>query len=394
MTGRERVLTALDHAEPDRVPYDLASTQVTGIAVRACSALRRHLGLAARAPQVCDIIQQICVPHRDLLDRLRVDTRGLFPLSSHNLPLPEGGEQWRETHRDVGENWEYRDEWGFVHHYPKKDGLYYTLVENSLPGMDVSTADVDAVPMPDGGEAWRVAGLREQALRFREEGRAVVVKSLCAGLVEMAERVRGMENFLVDLLVAPEAADRLMERLLEVKLRFWQCCLTELGDVVDVVMEADDYGTQESQLVSPEIFRTLVKPKLKRLFDHIRSLAPEARIFFHSCGSVRPIIPDFIEIGIDVLNPVHITAAGMEPHALKRDFGADICFWGGGVETQSVLPTGTPEQVRDDVRRNIEALAPGGGWVFNTVHNIQADVPPENVMAMWETLQEYGVYGP
>ena len=139
--------------------------------------------------------------------------------------------------------------------------------------------------------------------------------------------------------------------------------------------------------MDPGLFRSLMKPRLAILFERIKKLAPHARIFFHSCGNVRDLLPDFIEIGVDILNPVHITATGMEPAALKRDFGDSLVFWGGGVDTQGILPKGTPQQVRDNVKRNVEALAPGGGYVFNTVHNIQADVPPENIVAMWEALQ-------
>jgi uroporphyrinogen decarboxylase len=141
------------------------------------------------------------------------------------------------------------------------------------------------------------------------------------------------------------------------------------------------------------MFRRLMKPRLAVLFGRIHQLAPDAKLFFHSCGNVRPLLPDFVELGVDILNPVHVRATGMDPLALKRDFGRDLVFWGGGVDTQDVLPHGTPADVRDDVRRNIDALAPGGGFVFNTVHNIQADVPPENVVAMWEALREYGAPG-
>jgi len=151
-------------------------------------------------------------------------------------------------------------------------------------------------------------------------------------------------------------------------------------------------STQVSQLVSPRLFRELMKPRLKIVFDRIHQLAPQAKLFFHSCGSIREILPDFIEIGVDIINPVHVRAAGMEPAALKQDFGRDVVFWGGGVDTQGILPSGTPEQVREDVRRNVEALMPDGGYVFNIIHDIQADVPPENIMAMWETLQEVGIY--
>ena len=165
-----------------------------------------------------------------------------------------------------------------------------------------------------------------------------------------------------------------------------------MGDLVDIVTYADDYGTQTSQIISPDMFRRLIKPRVKTLFETFARLAPHARRFFHSDGNVRPLIPDFLEMGVDILNPIHIRAKDMDPAALKRDFGRDLVFWGGGVDTQGILPSATPEEVRDDVRRNIEALAPGGGYVFNTIHNIQPDVPPENIIAMWETLQEYGVY--
>jgi uroporphyrinogen decarboxylase len=161
---------------------------------------------------------------------------------------------------------------------------------------------------------------------------------------------------------------------------------------VDVVTYADDYGTQQSQLISPAMFRRQLKPHVRTLFTRIKQLAPHTKQFFHSCGNVRPLIPDYIEIGTDILNPVHVRASGMDPAALKRDFGQDLVFWGGGIDTQDVLPHSTPQAVKDEVRRNIEALAPGGGYVFNTVHNIQPDVPPENVIAMWQALQEYGVY--
>jgi uroporphyrinogen decarboxylase len=175
--------------------------------------------------------------------------------------------------------------------------------------------------------------------------------------------------------------------MVEAKIRFWEMALPQLGDMVDVVSEADDYGTQTSQLVSPRMFRRIFKPRLQAVFSRIHALAPHAKLFFHSCGNVRPILPDLIDIGVDILNPVHVTATGMEPAALKRDFGTDVSFWGGGVETQSVLPNGTPQDVRDNVRRNVDALAPGGGYVFNTVHNIQADVPPENIVAMIDALR-------
>lgn len=383
LSHRDRLLTALNHREPDRVPLDLGSTHVTGIAVGAYEAFRRHLGLPLQPTVVADDVQQIALPAEDLLQMLGVDTRGLFPLTSNQI---------RQPLLDAGEYWEYHDEWGLVHRQPKDGGLYFSLVKSPLDSMSVTLDQIASHPWPVADDPARIAGLREQAKAFRDAGYAVVLKGLCAGLCEVAIRIRGMENFLVDLMVDPTAACALLDKILELKVAFWRMALTELGDLVDVVLEADDYGTQDSQLVAPAVFRTIFKPRLADLFAEVKRAAPHTKLLFHSCGSVREIIPDFIEIGVDILNPVHITAAGMEPGALKRDFGDALCFWGGGVDTQGILPRGTPAQVREDVKRNVQALMPGGGYVFNTVHNIQADVPPENLAAMYEALAECGVY--
>ncbi|MBD3317350.1 MAG: hypothetical protein GF344_16300 [Chitinivibrionales bacterium] len=247
-------------------------------------------------------------------------------------------------------------------------------------------------PWPDGGSERRIAGLRDRALEYRRSGYAVFLKSVCAGLLEMAIRLRGMENCLMDLLANPDDMALLLDHILKVKMDYWETALDELADVVDVIAEGDDFGTQHSQLISPDTFRNLIKPRQSELISLMRSKAPEAKIFFHSCGNIRPLLPEFIEMGIDIINPVHISAEGMEPKQLKKDFGADITFWGGGIDTQETLPHGTPRDVRDEVRRNIESLAPGGGFVFNTIHNVQADVPPENITAMFETVLKYGQY--
>jgi uroporphyrinogen decarboxylase len=245
---------------------------------------------------------------------------------------------------------------------------------------------------PDAGNELRFAGLREKAIQFREQGKIVMTKGLCAGLFEMHQRVRGMENAMLDPFLFPVNSDKLVGKLADLKIEFWDGLLNELGNMVDIAGEGDDYGTQQSQLIDPDQFREYYKPHLLRVLSFIKEKAPHVKIMFHSCGNVRPIIPDLIEMDVDILNPVHINATGMEPVQLKKDFGRDIVFWGGGVDTQKVLPSGTVKEVKDDVHRNIEALAPGGGFVFNTVHNIQAEVPPENIIAMWETLQKFGKY--
>lgn len=379
MNSRERLLTALNHREPDRIPYDLGSTQVTGIHVVAYQRLRDYLGLPKVEPTLCDTIQQVALPDDDVIEKLGVDVRGLFPLNSHN---------WNIVDEDNGDAWEYYDEWGITHRRPK-DVLYYSVWRSPLAGDSITLDDVRAHKWPHTGDPQRIAGLRELALKYRAQGKAVMIKGVLAGIFEMSQRARGMQNMMMDLAANESLACAFLDKMVELKLAFWEMALPQLGDLIDVISEADDYGTQESQLISPRMFRQIFKPRLATLFKRIKQLAPNAKLFFHSDGNLRPILPDFAEIGVDILNPIHITAKGMEPVALKRDFGKDFVFWGGGVETQSVLPFGTPQQVKDNVRRNIDALAPGGGYVFNTIHNIQADVPPENVVAMIKELHEF-----
>lgn len=382
MTSRERLLMAVRHQEPDRIPLDLASTQVTGISIRAYRALLRALDLPEHEFYTCDAVQQICVPSDEVLERLGVDTRGLWPRTSAT--------DFRDE--DDGVYLSHKDEWGLGYRIPKTGGLWYDLVHHPLADKTLTRSLLDDYPWPRGGDPDRFKGLRDHALRFRKAGYAVVLRSVCAGLLEMAIRLRGMENCLVDLILDKTSSGLLLDKILEVKLAYWERALSELGDTVDVLAEGDDFGTQESQLISPDLFRDLIRPRQAELIAFIKSRAPGAFVFFHSCGSVRDFLPDFIEMGIDIINPVHIRARGMEPAGLKKDFGKEIVFWGGGIDTQNTLPRGRPEEVREEVKHNIEALAPGGGFVFNTVHNIQADVPPENILAMVETLHASGKY--
>ena len=383
MNSRQRLLTTLNHQEPDHIPLDLGSTQVTGIHRVAYITLRQVLGLAPVEPQICDYIQGLALPDDDLIQRLGVDMRGLFPLNSHN---------WRVREEEAGDYWEYHDEWGITHRRPRPDGLYYSIVQSPLNRPELTAQDIQNHPWPNLADPQRIAGLRQQAERYRDAGYAVVLKDPFAGIFEMSQRIMGMENCLLLMATDKSLIGALFDKLVELKLSFWETALPQLADVVDVISQADDYGTQTSQLISPAMFRQQIKPRWQVIFSRLQELAPQTKRFFHSCGNVRPLLPDFIELGVQILNPVHIRATGMEPRQLKRDFGDALVFWGGGVDTQGVLPNGKPPQVKDDVRRNIEALAPGGGYVFNTIHNIQADVPPENIIAMWEALQEYGVY--
>jgi len=379
MNSRERILTSINHTEPDRIPFDLGGTTWTGITNGAYQKLLAFLGMNAEEPAWSDVIQQIVVPSEEILEKLMVDARGLFPLTSHNWDVYS-----RLT--DSGDRWEYHDEWGFTHHFPKENGYWFSLVKHPMENLSPDVNAIIRYKWPDPSDKERIKGLREKALKFREQGKHVMLKGLCAGIFEMQQRFRGVTNALVDPFLYPEFSDRLVGKLADLKIEFWEMALGELADVVDVIAEADDYGTQESQLIDPEHFRQNYKPHIARIISAVKRAAPEAKIMFHSCGNVRPIIPDFIEMGIDIINPVHINASGMEPYQLKKDFGKDIVFWGGGVDTQKILAYGTVDEVKADVLKNIDALAPGGGFVFAAVHNIQSEVPPENIIAMYETL--------
>jgi len=382
MNSRERILTTLDHREPDRVPFDLAGTTWTGIANGAYQKLRMFLGKDSEEPVWSDVVQQIVIPSDEILKILEVDTRGLFPLTSHNWDV-------YDKLTDKGDNWEYHDEWSFTHHFPKTGGLWFSLVKHPMENIVPDVNEISRFNWPAASDRERIKGLREKAVRFKEQGKIVMLKGLCAGIFEMHQRFRGMTNALVDPLLYPEFSDLLIGKIADLKIEFWTIALAELADIVDVIAEADDYGTQESQLIDPDHFRLYYKPHITRIIEAMRKNAPSAKIMFHSCGNVRPIIPDFIEMGVNILNPVHINASGMEPYQLKKDFGKDIVFWGGGVDTQKILARGTPGEVSDDVAKNIDALAPGGGFVFAAVHNIQSEVPPQNIISMVESIKKF-----
>jgi len=382
MNSRERVLTALNHKEPDRVPFDLGGTVVTGIHVKAYQALRDYLGLPRVEPKIVDIFQQIVQVDDDMLERLGVDVKNVAPRSSATFKIEI---------KDMGDYTYFYDEFHIGWRMPKDGGWYYDMFDHPLSGK-ITEEDVDRFDWPDPLDPARFVGLKEAAVKVaEEEKRAVVVGNMSAGIMEVFAWVRGFKDYFSDFALNPKLACKIMDKVLEMKLAYWGKALEILGDTIDVAQEADDFAGQNGMLISPRTYRTLVKPRHKELCDFIHSHS-KAKIFFHSCGSIRPIIPDLIEIGVDIINPVQVSAKDMDSADLKREFGKDLTFWGGGVDTQHVLGTGTPQQVREEVKRRLEDLMPGGGFVFNTVHNIQGNVPPENIMAMWETLQEYGVY--
>ena len=381
MNSRDRVRLALDHREPDRVPFDLGGTGLSTIHVTAYRNLRYHLGLLELEPEVAFLPEQLVRVDEDLAQRLEADIRPVLPGTASSFEY---------DFRDEGGYEAYTDEWGIGWRMPKEGGFYYDMYQHPLVAAQ-SLEEMKAHPFPDPLDDGRFAPLREQAEAAVATGKAVALAGPCAGIAEVYSWLRGYEEYYVDLARHGDWVGYMLDRLVEFKSAYWERALGEIGDLVDVVVEADDLGSQHSLLMSPRTYRQVIKPRHERLFSFIRAQAP-VKVFFHSCGAVRRLIPDLIEAGIDILNPVQISAADMDLRELKREFGRDLVFWGGGVDTQGVLGTASPAEVKDHVRQNIEALAPGGGFVFATVHDIQANVPPENVMAMWEALQQYGSY--
>ena len=382
MTPRERVLAALHHQQPDRVPIDLGGNQ-TGIHKFAYRALIQHLQLNEDLT-IMDAVQQLAQPSEAVLQRLHVDTRYVAAGAAADW---KGGIVRNE--RD-GRVWhDLTDEFGVTWSMPDDSPLYMDISHHPLAGATVQ--DVRNYPFPKGDDPGRFAGLRERALAIRNETPYAVVSGISGVVYEICWYMRGLEQWFCDLLEAPEFCEALIDRTKQFWMDWFRAFLAEVGDVVDVIMTGDDLAGQTGPLFSPEIYRSMVRPRHRELAQYIRART-DAKLWFHTCGSCREYIPDLVENGVQILNPVQIGARDMDPVGLKRDFGQDIVFWGGAIDSQHVLPFAGPDQVREEVKRNLEIWKPGGGYVFNNVHNIQAGVPAENILAMYDTAYEFGFY--
>jgi uroporphyrinogen decarboxylase len=383
-TSRSRVEAALDHREADRVPYDLGGTILTGINQHTYCKLRQHLGLPEVPIVIEDMHQQLAKVDEDVKARLKVDVWGINPGKVPGAVPPP---------RTEGDYDKIIDEWGIEWWMPVEGGFYYDMRRHPLAEKG-TLADLAKFKWPDPVHPARFEGMAARADDLMNQRQvAYVLGRNAPGIWEISLWMRGFENFFCDMVENVAFAEALMDRICEIKMQYWAKALEILGPNVMMISEADDLASQNACLCSPAMYRRFIKPRHTRLFAFIRKHARvPVKIFYHSCGAVASLIPDLIESGIDILNPVQVSATGMDTKELKRQFGKDITFYGGGVDTQRVLPRGTVQEVKDEVRRRIDDLAPGGGFIFNTVHNIQADVPPQNIMAMWEALQEYGVY--
>lgn len=382
LTPRERVIKALNHKEPDRVPIDLGGFQ-TGIHKNAYKALINYLGIKEDI-EMLDPVQQIVKPGETILQKFHVDIRYI---TAHGPDSFRGGIEKNERN---GRIWhDLKDEFGVVWSMPDDQMLYMDISHHPLANARIE--DIAAYPFPDGSDRSRFTGVRDTALKLHNETDYAVSTGIGGVIYETCWYLRGLEQWYFDMLANPGFCEALMEQILKYWYNYYTGFMEAVGDLVDVVMIGDDIAGQEGPLYSPDFYRSVVKPRQKKLVQHIHSLT-KAKIWYHTCGSCIEYIPDLIDIGVDIINPVQISAFNMDPVRLKKQFGDHIVFWGGGIDAQHVLPFASPGQVREEVKKSMEAFKPGGGYIFNNVHNIQSGVPPENIVAMFEAAYEFGFY--
>ncbi len=390
MNSYERVLCALRHQEPDKVPFDLGASVLTGMNVKTYRALREFLGLSTDKVEILDMTQQLARIGEDVIDYLKVDVRCVDPTP------PSVNPRYKPPVRN-GAYFEMTDDLGIGWKMPAEGGHYFDMTFNALEDC-YDTEELKAYDLPAGDDPGRFITMKERADEARfKQNRAFILGRHAAGIWELALWTSGYEKFLCDMMTDKPYAHAVMRKFTDYKLAYWEKALDTVGDNVLIVSEADDLATQNSQICSVELYKELVSPYHKELFSFIRQRAAkngakEIYIFYHTCGAMMPFAQSLKEEGVDILNPVQVNAKGMDSKILKKEIGEWFTFWGGGVDTQQVLPFGTPQQVKDEVRRRIDDLATGGGFVFAAVHNVQSDVPPCNYIAMWEALQEYGIY--
>ncbi|MCH8911884.1 MAG: hypothetical protein IH867_14255 [Chloroflexi bacterium] len=372
MSHRERVRKALDHEETDRVPVDFGGGPATQIHPVAYSNLLAHLGFEEEDLPVSHRGEgQVVAPSEKVLEYFDIDVRGFYtsePDSSRGRPIDATS---------------YIDEWGVT--WEKSDALHpYINVLGPLQHISEPVpADLDSIQWPVPDDLGRVRGLRERVSAVRDQTDYAIVLNLPNSSFALSQRVRGFVETLEDLLLNEAFAEALQERITDVICGIAVLALGEVGDLIDSVSFGDDMGVQNQSYMSSDLYRKMVKPHHARFVETLHRHTG-AKVIMHSDGSVRELIPGLIDCGVDVINPVQVSATGMEPEQLNRDFGMDLSFW-GGIDTQHVLPFGTVDDVAEAVKGRRKDLGKGGGFVQASVHNLQSEVPPENIVAMFET---------
>jgi len=408
MNSRDRVVAALNHREPDRVPVDLSGHRSSGIAPTAYRRLREHLRLPKRPIRVYDPVQQMAIVDEDVLDLFGVDTIELGRAFAQEekwwteWTLPDGSPclmpVWAKPERGEDE-WVIRSKTSGRVIARMPDGCmyfeqaYWPLADNddldTLPGAfdECMWCAVASPPGPETAGQDGVKKLADGARRLRESTDRAIIGLFGGNLLEMGQFLYRNDNFFLLLAGDPDRAHAFLDRIMEIHLRNLESFLKAVGPFIDVILFGDDLGMQTGPQISPAMYREFFKPRHGKMWKRAKELA-DVKVMLHCCGGVRELFPDLIDAGLDAINPVQISCRGMEASKLKSDFGKDITLWGGGCDTQTVLSLGTPEEVRRHVREQVEALRPGGGFVFQQVHNILAHVPPENIAAMFEAVRE------
>ena len=400
MTSRERVLTTLQHREPDRVPIELGCIVVTGIMAIAYDNLKRHWGIPGLT-RVTDVKQQLALVEEPVRQRIGVDVSPVvaearkWDLIHEWKPgtLTDGtpcevrvdfNPETQPNGSDV-----LRDSAGHIVSRRPAGGLYFDDVVHPLADAQ-TTADIEAHHWEYDIEPDLLEFLNDRVTYLVEEtDQAILEAGFFPSVYEAAQSLRGWEQFMMDLAADPKFAGYLMDKLVEMHIERFRQYIEAVGDRVHVIAAGDDLGMETGPQLSPDLYHRMIKPRQQKLYRYIKDHS-SAKLFLHSCGSIHKLIPDLVEVGVDILNPIQVAATDMDSAKLKQEFGKELVFWGGGCDTQHVLSFGTPEDVREEVKRRVGDLAPGGGFVFNQVHNIQADVPPENIEAMFDAAREFG----
>ncbi len=414
MTGQERVRAAVAHRESDKVPVDMGATPSSGISAIAYSNVTQLAGIPGKT-DIYDVVQQLAQPNDAFLDRFGIDVVDIgraFDTEDkdwYEITMANGKKArypaWFRPEAQADGGWRAKHPDGTaIAHMPEGSAFYDQTCFPYLDGYPSDYKDLDKAmdkvlwshlvhsPWKHAGQPGFWDELRRRTLALRAStDRALMVVVGC-NLFEWGTFLRRIDNFLMDLLAEPEEAEKLLDALMVRHLATLEKVCAAVGDIVDVVRFGDDLGTDTGLFMSPEIYRALFKPRHTQLCSYVKKHSKMAT-FLHSCGSITPLIPDLIEAGYDILNPVQTNARDMDPATLKKDFGKDVTFWGGGADTRFVLNNGTPESVRKHVIERLEIFSPGGGFVFNPVHNLLPDVPPQNIVAMFDAVAEFNGAG-
>lgn len=406
MTSRERVQLALMHKEADKIPVDFGGHRSSGIMALVYRDLRRKLGLSEKPILVYDFIQQLAVIERDILDLFQVDVVGLEHLFVDepdywkDWKLPDGTPCKIPSFIEVEkteEGWIVRGDEGQPICVQRPGCLYFEQcyfplaesTDETFERLEYYLAQVmwfrlGAPPCP-----WSWEEQKRYAERLRKSTERAVYVVFGGNLLETSQFVFRIDNLFTEIALNPSRIHRFLDRVVEYHLANLEKFLEAFGPYVDIIGFGDDLGMQTGPQISPAMYREFFKPRHALMWQTAKKKFPHLKVALHCCGSVYRLLPDLIEAGLDIIQPVQITAKDMEPEKLKREFGRDIVFWGGGCDTQRILPFGTPEEVRKDTHHNITVFAPGGGYVFQQVHNIMAGVPPENIVAMFEEVNSF-----